>query len=105
MANGPAAKQRKARQDALREWLSEKCTAQHLVDNIQKIEKLDPECESFSNELNKYRVANEQRLKILDKYLPSLKAVEHTGEGGQDLVTKIVIEAVESVHAQYQDTE
>ena len=100
-----AEKNRKARQDSLREWLSEKCTAQHLVNNINKIENLDPECESFSNELAKLKTANEQRLKILDKYLPNLKAIEHTGDGGQDLVTKIVIEAVESVHAQYQDTE
>lgn len=104
MANGPAAKQRKARQDALREYMSQQRHEQQIVENIDKIEKLNPECESFSNELNKYRVANEQRLKLLDKYLPNLKAVEHTGEGGDDLVTKIVIEAVESVHAQYKDT-
>lgn len=72
-------KQRQLRQEALREWLSEKCTAQHLVDNLIKIEELDPESESFSNELKKYQVANEQRLKIMGKYLPELRAVEMEG--------------------------
>lgn len=74
-----ANKNRKMRQDNLREWLSEKCTAQHLVDNINKIEDLNPESDSFTNDLAKYKVANEQRLKVLDKYLPSLKSVEMSG--------------------------
>lgn len=69
------------RQEKLREWLSKKCTAQHLVDNINKIEALDPEDESFKNQLDKYRVANDQRLKVLDKYLPSLKQTDMNIEG------------------------
>ena len=79
MAMTRAQHNRSLRQENLREWLSEKCTAQHLVDNLIKIEKLDPESESFSNELNKYKVANEQRLKIMGKYLPELRAVELEG--------------------------
>lgn len=67
---------KRVRQEALREWLSKKCTAQHLVDNLKKIEELDTECESFSNDLAKYKVANEQRFKILDKYLPTEKYME-----------------------------
>lgn len=91
MAKTRAQQNRAMRQEALREWLSEKCTAQHLVDNIQKIEQLDPESESFSNELNKYRVANEQRLKIMGKYLPDLKATEITGEGGKPMeITEVI---------------
>jgi len=70
------------RQDSLREWLSNKCTAQHLVDNLNKIEQLDPDSEQFTNSLAKYKTANEQRFKILDKYLPSIKPVEVTGEDG-----------------------
>lgn len=79
MSKTRANENRKIRQDALREWLSEKCTAQHLVDNINKIEDLNPESDSFANDLAKYKVANEQRLKVLDKYLPSLKSVEMSG--------------------------
>ena len=94
MAATAANKNRKLRQDALREWLSEKCTAQHLVDNIQKIEELDPDSESFANELAKYRTANEKRLKILNKYLPDLKSTELTGEGGGDIKHDHVVEFI-----------
>lgn len=76
MAKTNAQKQRAMRQETLREWLSQKCTAQHLVDNLEKIEKLDPESESFSNELTKYKTANDQRLRIMSKYLPDLKQQE-----------------------------
>jgi hypothetical protein len=82
MAKTRAQENRALRQEALREWLSEKCTAQHLVDNIQKIEALDPTAETFNNELNQLRTANEQRLKVMNKYLPDLKSAEITGEGG-----------------------
>ena len=82
MAVTNAHRQRALRQDALREWLSEKCTAQHLVDNLHKIESLEPESETFANELKKYQVANEQRLKIMNKYIPDLKLQEVTGPDG-----------------------
>lgn len=96
MAASLKAKNRKLRQDNLREWLSEKCTAQHLVDNLIKIEELDETEETFQNSLNKLKVANEQRLKILNKYLPDLKSTElsmDNGEGGG--VKSIKIEFVD----------
>jgi hypothetical protein len=85
MAKTRAQENRAIRQDALREWLSNKCTAQHLVDNIEKIEALDPSSDTFANELNKLKTANDQRIKILDKYLPNLKAMELTGADGGPL--------------------
>ena len=85
---------RQIRQETLREWLSSKCTAQHLVDNITKIEALDPASDTFKNELDKYRVANEQRLKVLDKYLPSLRSQELTGEGGGPIQTDTIFEFI-----------
>lgn len=94
MAATNAHKQRAIRQDALREWLSEKCTAQHLIDNINKIEELDPESDTFRNNLDKYRVANEQRLKVLGKYLPDLKSSEFTGEGGGPIQTDSIFEFI-----------
>ena len=81
---------RRIRQEALREWLSKKCTAQHLVDNIIKIEKLDTSSESFTNDLNKWKTANDQRLKILNKYLPDLKSVEVVDEDGNDALPKCI---------------
>jgi hypothetical protein len=71
-----AQENKRVRQEALREWLSNKCTAQHLVDNLAKIEALDPTSETFNQELAKYKTANEQRFKVLDKYLPTEKYVE-----------------------------
>ena len=81
---------RSVRQENLRDWLSKKCTAQHLIDNLDKIEKLDSKSELFTNDLAKYKVANEQRLKILSKYLPDLKSTEITGEGGEPLKAHII---------------
>ena len=90
MAETRAQLNRKMRQEKLREWLSEKCTAQHFVDNLNKIENLDPESESFSNELAKLKTANEQRLKVMNKYMPDLKATEITGDGGEPFAIDII---------------
>ena len=83
MAKTRAQENRAIRQEALRKWLSEKCTAQHLIDNLNKIEQLDPASETFRNQLDKHKIANEQRLKIMNKYLPDVRTVELTGEAGE----------------------
>lgn len=90
MATTAANKNRAIRQDNLREWLSKKCTLQHLVNNIQKIEELDPASETFTNELARLKTANEQRLKVLSKYLPDLKSTELTGPNEGQLIVQIV---------------
>jgi len=91
MAKTRAQQNREIRQNALREWLSEKCTAQHLVDNIEKIEKLDPADESFKNQLDKYKVANDQRLRVMNKYLPDVRSVDLNlgGQEGNPITTVI----------------
>ena len=92
MMNGSSrAKENRAiRQDNLREWLSKKCTLQHLVKNIEKIEELDESVDTFANSLNKLKIANEQRIKLLNKYLPDLKNVEIAGDGGGELTIKLI---------------
>ena len=94
MAETRAHKNRKLRQDNLREWLSEKCTAQHLVDNINKIEDLDPCDEQFNNKLSKYKTANEQRIKVMNKYLPDLKTTEIIGDADNPLETNWKVEFI-----------
>ena len=79
-----AAKNRKIRQDSLREMLSKKCTVEQIVDNIKKIEDLDSSLEF--NDLQRIKVATDHRIKLLSKYLPDLKSVEMTGEDGKDLI-------------------
>ncbi len=73
---------RRIRQEALREQLSNQGHLQHIVENIQKIEKLNPRTKTFSNQLNKLKTANDQRFVLVRKYLPDLKSVELTGDGG-----------------------
>jgi len=76
MAETRAQKNRALRQEALRAQLAEQCRVQHLIDNLKKIEGLDPESDTFANELAKYKEANAQRLKIMAKYLPDIKVTE-----------------------------
>jgi len=83
---------RAIRQDSLREWLSNKCTVQHLVSNLIKIEELDVNDSHFQHNLLKLKTANEQRIKIMNKYLPDLKSTEITGggENGEVQITEII---------------
>ena len=76
---------RLARQDALREYMQERGSVQYLFDIIEKIEKLDPNSETFQQDLAKYSKVVDVRHKMLGKYLPELKATEITGEGGGEL--------------------
>ena len=86
-ANNPA-KQRAMRQEQLRTYLSEKCRLEHVIDNIVKMEKEGASMEA--NELTAIKYATDARLKLINKYLPELKATEMTGEGGDALVVSIL---------------
>ena len=67
---------RKARQDALREYLSERGSVQYLLDLIEKVDHLDPQDQDFDKTLAKLKVSIDQRQKLLGRYLPELKATE-----------------------------
>jgi hypothetical protein len=71
---------RKIRQDALREQLAGQGHVQQVIVNIEKIEAQGASMEA--QELNALKIANDQRLKLVNKYLPDLKATEITGEAG-----------------------
>lgn len=43
-----------------------------------------------SNELNAIKYATDARLRLINKYLPELKATEMTGEGGADLIVSVI---------------
>ena len=86
-ANNPA-KQRAMRQEQLRTYLSEKCRLEHVIDNIIKMEKEGASMET--NELNAIKYATDARLKLINKYLPELKATEVTGEGGEGLTVAVI---------------
>ena len=80
MAATRANMNRKIRQDALREQLAEQGHVQQVIVNIEKIEQHGATMEA--QELNALKIANDQRLRLVNKYLPDLKATEITGEAG-----------------------
>ncbi len=86
---------RAERQENHRKKLSEGQHLRQAIVNIEKIENLevvvargdkddidykDLQLKQFT--LSKLKTATDLRLKLVDKYLPNLKAIEHTGEGG-----------------------
>ena len=90
MAATNAAKNRKMRQDTLREYITERGSVQYLFDLIEKIEQLDPSSEVFPNDLAKHKAALDARIKMIGKYLPDLKSQEITGDGGDALVVSLI---------------
>lgn len=88
MAANKAALNRKIRQDALREQLAKQKHVEKVVDNIKKMEEHGAIMEA--NELSALKYATDTRLKLVNKYLPDVKSVEVTGEGGSDLVVKVI---------------
>lgn len=74
-------KQRALKQSELRLQLSERCRITHIIDNIEKIEDvngaLNPANALMEKpEFDRLKSANDQRIKLLGKYLPDLKAME-----------------------------
>jgi len=102
MAATSAQKNRQARQENLREQLSQQKHIEQVVKNIEEIEGTDfnfkgddGEVDYKAMQASQYRVqalkvANEQRLKLVNKYLPDLKNTEITSEGGGRLTINLV---------------
>jgi len=67
-------KNRQIRQEALREQLAEQCRIQHIIDNIEKLESATDDMSQM--QMQGIKAANEQRLKLLAKYLPDTKEIQ-----------------------------
>ena len=78
MGTTAANKNRAIRQEALREQLSNQGHVQHVVEMLNEIKDLQRDLDS--NDLARYKVAIDTKLKLIGKYLPDLKSVEHTGD-------------------------
>ena len=102
MAKTRAQENRAIRQEALREQLASQKHIEKVVDNIVEIEKLDffkegdsgdidyKQCQANKFRMDALKTANEQRLKLINKYLPDLKNTEISGDGGGSLTIKVV---------------
>lgn len=74
MAKTRQQRERGIRQDELRAYLAERGRLDYVFDNIEKIEQLDPETDQyFDKRLQQLKIANEQRIRLLNKYLPDIK--------------------------------
>jgi len=71
-----ADKNKAVRQQALREQLSAQGHVQHVIDIAEKLQCLTNELES--NAVQRLKAAADIRLKLINKYLPDLKAVDMT---------------------------
>ena len=97
MAATAVHKNRNIRKEALREQLSQQKHVQHVIDIADKLSNPDSELES--TDIQRYAKAADIKLKLIDKYLPSLKQSEingsvqhdhtHNHEGLQDANTRI----------------
>lgn len=90
-ANGVsrAAENKRIRQEALREQLASQKHVEKVIDSISKLEDLDTELEA--NSANRLKSAIDSRLKLVNKYLPDLKATEHSGELDHNVLYRPII--------------
>lgn len=78
MAETRAQANRKVRQEALREQLEAQGHVQHVVDILDKVN--DPAVSIESDMLQRHKLVIDTKLKLINKYLPDLKSVEHSGD-------------------------
>lgn len=83
-----AQKNRAIRQEALREQLQQQGHVQHIVDILEKLK--DPKQEVDQQMTARYKIVIDSKLKLLNKYLPDLKATEVTGPDGEPLEVSLV---------------
>lgn len=72
---------RRIRQDALREQLSQGKHVEHVIEIANKIANETLELDALM--VQRLKAAAEIKCKLISKYLPDLKAVEITGEDGE----------------------
>ena len=87
-----AAANRKIRQDALREQLSQQKLVEKVVDIARKLEDLANNMDGL--QVQRLKAAADINQRLINKYLPDLKSTEHTGEGGGDIGHSISVEVV-----------
>jgi len=90
MAETRAQKNRDIRREELRSYLAERGRLDYVLDNIEKIEQLDVSSVYFTKELSKLKTANEQRIRLLNKYLPDMKDDGLPDLGSQPITINLV---------------
>jgi hypothetical protein len=83
-----ATRRRHERQEALRDYLSNRGKLDHVLDNIEKMESEGGEMEA--QQLTAIKYATDARVKLLNKYLPDLRHTELAGDPDSPLLIDIV---------------
>lgn len=96
MAATRANKNRKIRQDALREQLANKGLAQQVIEIAEKLNQQYTSLEP--THISALKASADLKMKLISKYLPDLKQQEIIGDPEQPLetVNKIELVALES---------
>jgi hypothetical protein len=98
MAATAANKNRKIRQDALREQLSNQGHVQQVIEIAEKLNKQATSLES--THIQALRASADLHMRLVSKYLPDLKATEVTGPDGEGLqismIERVIVKATDS---------
>ena len=81
-----AQENRAIRQEALREQLAAGGHVEHILDIASKLSEPDSTLES--TDIQRYKAAADIKLKLINKYLPDLKATEHSGQIDSEIIRK-----------------
>lgn len=81
-----AAKNRRVRQEALRDQLSAMGLVQHVIETAEKLNDETIEIDQLM--VARYKIAIDTKLKLIAKYLPDLKQTELIGDPDQPIEHK-----------------
>ena len=84
-----AAANKKVRQEALREQLSNGKHVEHVIEIANKL--TDPDSVLESADIQRLKAGADIKLKLIGKYLPDLKATEHSSDPDNPLPNAINI--------------
>lgn len=95
MAKTEAQARKQMRQEEMRAYLSERGKLTYVLENIEKMEELDSGSENFQKDLLKLKTANEQRIRLLNKYLPDAREEVEATADIPPLVIKLATDAID----------
>ena len=87
MAKTRAQENRAIRQEALREQLSKQKHIEQVVEIAGLLYELDTDLDQLA--VTRLKAAADIKLKLINKYIGDVKAVEISGEGGEQLTINV----------------
>lgn len=79
---------KRIRQEALRDQLTAGGHVQHVIDIAEKLQDLAEELDALK--IQRLRAAAEIKLKLIAKYLPDLKSIEHSTDPDNPIPPQLI---------------